>query len=98
MGALTTTDYATVSDGTKIYLYYQNDSNQIREVTSLDGSIWTENPDAVAETLSPGGSLIAAYYAAHDGTAGKKPSVGKPRTRFSDVWLIDLFIDPRVLP
>lgn len=74
MGALTTSDYAVISDGSKIYLYYQNDSNQIREVTSLDGSGWTENNVVVAEGLSSGGSPITAYYVAHDGTTVDKKS------------------------
>ncbi|KAJ5493634.1 hypothetical protein N7463_009721 [Penicillium fimorum] len=75
MGALTTTDYAAVSDGTQIYLYYQNESGQIREVTSLDGSHWTENHAPVAENLNLGGSPITAYYVAHDGTVGNKSSI-----------------------
>ncbi|KAJ5320308.1 hypothetical protein N7508_000591 [Penicillium antarcticum] len=75
MGALTTTDYAAVSDGTNIYLYYQTDTNQIHEVTSADGSSWTASQAAVAENLSPGGSPITAYYVANDGTSGKKSAI-----------------------
>ena len=78
MGALTTSDYAATSDGTKIYLYYQNDSNQIREVTSSDGSKWSESNAVVAENLNGGGSPITAYYVAYDGTANKKSTVKQP--------------------
>lgn len=78
MGALTTSDYAVTSDKSKIYLYYQNDSNQIREVTSSDGSSWTESNAVVAENLSAGGSPITAFYVAVDGTAGRKSTVKQP--------------------
>jgi hypothetical protein len=75
MAALTSSDYAAVSDGTKIYLYYQTESSQILEVTSSDGSSWTQNPNPVAEKLNPAGSPMTAYYVAHDGSEGDKPSV-----------------------
>ncbi|KXG49285.1 uncharacterized protein PGRI_031550 [Penicillium griseofulvum] len=75
MAALTSSDYAAVSDGTKIYLYYQNGASQILEVTSSDGSSWTESPNPVADKLNPAGSPITAYYVANDGAEGNKPSI-----------------------
>lgn len=78
MGALTTSDYAVTSDGTKIYLYYQNDTNEIREVTSSDGSGWTESNVIVAKDLQAGGSPITAYYVAYDSTTDNKSTVKQP--------------------
>ncbi|KAA8651600.1 protein kinase ssp1 [Aspergillus tanneri] len=75
MGALTTSDYAAATDGSQIYLYYQNESGELREVTSADGSIWTETPSAVATKLNLGGSPITAYYVKHDGTSQGKSSI-----------------------
>lgn len=75
MPAVVTSDFAAISDGSTIYVYYQNNANELREVTSPDGSKWTETPSAVADKLNAGGSPITAYYVKYDGTAGGKSSV-----------------------
>lgn len=75
MGAIVTSDFAAISDGSTIYVYYQSDANELREVTSSDGSKWTETSSAVAGKLNAGGSPITAYFVKNDGTAGGKSSV-----------------------
>ncbi|KAK1144665.1 hypothetical protein N8T08_004969 [Aspergillus melleus] len=75
MPALITSDYATVSDSSTIWVYYQNDANELCEVTSSDGSKWTETSGAVADKLNAGGSPITAYYVKNDGTAGGKSAI-----------------------
>ncbi|KAI9038691.1 uncharacterized protein KD926_010531 [Aspergillus affinis] len=75
MPAIVTSDFAAASDGSTIWVYYQNDANELREVTSSDGSKWTETSSAVADKLNAGGSPITAYYIKNDGTAGGKPAI-----------------------
>ncbi|KAF7155586.1 hypothetical protein CNMCM5623_008128 [Aspergillus felis] len=74
MPSLQSTDLAAVSTGSKLYLYYQNDSS-IHEAHSDDGSSWTTSSTIVGEDCNPNGSAITAYHMKNDGSFGKKETI-----------------------
>ncbi|KAL3473197.1 hypothetical protein BJX99DRAFT_234196 [Aspergillus californicus] len=73
--SLLNTNLAAVNDGSKLYLYYQNNA-QIFEASSPDsGSTWQLDSQPIADHCDPGGSALTAYYIQHDGFFDDKSTI-----------------------
>ncbi|KAF9638010.1 hypothetical protein BFW01_g8907 [Lasiodiplodia theobromae] len=71
------TDLAPVTtDGTNLYLYYQDAQGQIVETYSSDGKSWQKSSDPVATNArSSPASPITAYYVEHDANFSNKSTI-----------------------
>jgi len=65
--SLMNSDLAAVSTGEKLYLYYQDNGNKIREASFSPGGSWESSSTVVADDCNGNsGSAITAYFIPHD--------------------------------
>jgi len=78
MPSIQTTDLAAVSTESKLYIYYQDNTN-ILEASSENGSSWTVSSTVVGDGCKNEGSAITAYYVKCDGSYSGKSTVRPPK-------------------
>jgi len=74
MPSLVNSDFAAVSAGKDVFLFYQ-DSTKILSVYTEQGSAWSAIAAPIAEDASYSGSAITAYYVEKDVNLNDKPTI-----------------------
>lgn len=74
MPALGSSDLASASTGSDIYVYYQAYDGHIHESYSADGSSWKDNGEVASDSRSSG-TPMTAYFVKKDADHGGKSTV-----------------------